>query len=461
MIAIDDALDALPGYDKFCSVAELQAFAEALRKDPRFTVEVAGTSAGGRPIDHIRFGQGEVKALFVSLLHCCEPIGGLTVHALMSLLKEGHPAVTGADVEWHIIPCADPDGALLNEGWSQQPITFERYMKGLYNQEAADQIDGSFPIDHKKLHFDAPTREAAVLKGVIDRIRPDFYFPLHNALIGGAFFLVAHDIGADRYRAFHALLEANGIPLQNQMYHAAFFDRLGDGVLKLGGTGKFYEMIEASGGAPEEMLKGGTTSFEYLTAIKPEAQTVVVELPYLSHPLSESDVPTGQNLRQIKLRIEAEQKYVAAATLEEWDKVKDDLDPASPFYRKVLGSIIDHRDRLNDGLPAWGAGTRDTLYNPAYNKIATERERFENHMISYWVLSQAYTIVRLLKASRQTDAVKAAIVRLEAVFDDALANILVHLDVDRLLFIGHRELAKAQLGCGFVTLNAMLAGRAA
>src|SRR6202012_1581925 len=134
---------------------------------------VVGASVNGEQIHHIRFGQGSVKALFVGLIHCSEPIAGLTCLGLLSLLKRRHRSVVAADVEWPVVPCADPDGAILNEAWSQTPYTVESFLKGFHNQEYSEQIDGSFPIHHKNLHFDQPSEEAVLLKGVIDRVRPD------------------------------------------------------------------------------------------------------------------------------------------------------------------------------------------------------------------------------------------------------------------------------------------------
>jgi hypothetical protein len=457
MIDIARALDGLPHFDGFPSVAETRALAESLRDDPRFTVEVAGTSANGLPIHHIRFGKGSVKALFAAFVHCPEPIGGLTVHGMIDLLRQGHPAVADADVEWHFVPCADPDGALLNEDWTQQPFSLQSYMRGLHNQEQADQIDGSFPIRYKNLVFDQPTPEAKVLQGVIDKVRPDVFFSLHNAFAGGTFFALKHDIGADGYQAFYDLLEANGIPLQKRIYHAAFFGLLSEGVLHMGSLRDIYDLIEKSGAAPETILRCGGGSWDRLAEINPAAQVVVVEMPYLTHPVSASTVETRQNMRQLKLRIDAELKYVATAILEEWDRTKDDLDAASPFYRKILKGMVDARDTLHEGLPFFAERTRDLLFNPAYSRNVTEGERFENHVIHFWTLCNTYAFVRLLKASRQTDAVKAAIACLDPIFDEALAGIAANIEADRLAFVDHDRLARVQLGAGLIALNARLA----
>lgn len=459
MIDIEGALGSLPHFEKFCSVAELDALAESLRDDPRFTVEVAGTSEKGAPIYHVRFGQGAVKALFVGFVHCSEPIGGLTVYSLISLLKDGHPALVDADVEWHLIPCIDPDGAVLNEDWTQRPFDLASYMKGFHTQEHDDQADMTFPLQHKKLNFDRPTPEALVLKQVIDTVVPDFYYSLHNALAGGAFYFLTHDIGKDRYQEFYSLLEGSNLSLEKNIYHKVVCQEFGDSVLQMPSMSAFYDLYEQAGANPEELITCGESSGGYLARIKPDAQTLVVELPYLYHPLARSEKDTGQSLRQLKLRLDADNKFIATVILEEWDRVKDDLDTESAFYRKASKSILQSRDQLHDGLSASPEKTRDLLYNPAYARTMTESERFTQYILRLYFLSHIYEFVRLLKISNQTERVRQAIARLDGIFDEVLADLERNIDADRLEIVDCDTLARIQLGTGFITLNALLADR--
>jgi hypothetical protein len=316
---------------------------------------------------------------------------------------------------------------------------------------------GRFRSGTKAIDFDKTTPEALVLKGVLEKVRPDFYYPLHNALAGGAFYFVTHDIGRDRYQGFDPLLERSGIPIQTNIYHSIFCDTFGDGVLKLPSLRNVYDLIEKSGAAPELLFRNGTTSAEYLADIKPSAQSLVGEMPYLTHPLSTSTEETDQNMRQLKLRLDADLKYVAVAIMEAWDKVESELDRSSPFYRKISAGLIAGRETVHEGVAA-GPGTRDLLFNPTYSRNVTVAERFENYIIHLFFLSNLYAFVRLLKETAQTDEVTAAISRLDATFDAALRDIVANIDVDRLHFVEHRKLALAQLGSGFVVINAALEG---
>lgn len=165
-------------------------------------------------------------------------------------------------------------------------------------------------------------------------------------------------------------------------------------------------------------------SWEYLAEIKESAVTFLGEFAYVKHPSDGSKKPTGQNLRQASLRADADAKFVATAILEEWEKVKGEVNRESPFYGKVFKGLISVKENLAEGLPSWPFKTRDILFNPAYSRDMTEGERFNVHLMHrFWLLCHSYEFVRLLKASPQTAAVQKAIERLEPIFNSALCEI--------------------------------------
>jgi len=168
------------GFKTFVSVQTLHTLVDSLRADPGFQINEVGTSEGGKPIYHVRFGSGSVKVLLVGWIDANEPISGLTAFSLLTLLAARNPGLIAADVEWNLIPCIDPDGAALNEGWSQHPFSLERYMRDFHRPAGRDQVDCSFPIKHKRLSFASPVKETRILMSVLAEVRPAFYYPLHN-----------------------------------------------------------------------------------------------------------------------------------------------------------------------------------------------------------------------------------------------------------------------------------------
>ena len=463
MIDVQEVLRGMPHFEAFCSVRKLHALVESLQADSRFTVDVVGTSVNGVPIHHVRYGTGSVKALLVAFPDCMEPIGGLTTFSLMTMLREGSPSLVAADVEWHIVPCIDPDGALMNEAWSQAPFELETFMRNYFVQARREQVDNSFPIVHKKLVWDQPSREAAVLQGLFDRIRPDFFFSLHNAWTGGAFYLLSRDIGSNSYAELYKLLQSQQFPLQTRPIWKEICAQFGEGAVEMFSIRKYYDYLEQTNSSPEKVLTYGAGSWDYLAHIKPDALTFVTELGYVQHPSDESEEDTGQSLRRFKLRIDADSKYLATVILEEWEKVKGDLDASHPIYRAaVSGRVFPSKERIPDGgMPLSRYPTRDILFNPQYAKTMSEGDRFNACMTDggFFFLLFSYQLVRLLRASRQTQAVRQATQRLERAFDEVLAELKRHVDFGAFKVFPCDTLARVQLGSGLIALNSILQSR--
>lgn len=461
MIDVSNVLRQVPHFETFCSVAKLRKLVESLRGDSRFHIQTLGESVGGEPIHHVRFGSGSLKALVVGGPHAMEPIGSLTVFSLLTLLHQRNRTLLDADIEWHVVPCIDPDGAVLNEGWTQAPFTFENYVKNFYLQSTADMVDTSFPIKHKRLVWEQPSREAALLKGLIDRVLPDFYYGLHNAWIGGAFYFISRDIDHEYHRELYSLLERHGVAVQRRPLWKEVCAQYGEGIVEMIDVTKHYDYVERTTPNPENVVRYGASSRYYLTSIKPEALTFVTEMGYIRHPGDESEKDTGQNLRKFQLRLDADNKYLGAILLEEWEKVKGQVDPRSPFYRAIVGGIafpLDKERLMEGGMPLSWYPTRDLLFNSAYDKVMTEGDRFNACMINSGACFPrlAYQLVRLLQASPQSVQVRQSIVRLERAFDEALADIGRHVDFDAFEVIDCDTLAKVQLGSGLIVLNSML-----
>jgi hypothetical protein len=461
VINVEEVITATPHCETFCSVQKLNTLVERLYSEPRFDIVVAGTSANGVPIYHVRFGKGSVKALLVAGLHCHEPIGGLTVFSLITLLQQGNRALTQADVEWNIVPCIDPDGALLNEGWTQKAFTLQNYLRHFYLQFRPDKVDGAFPIKYKKLIFDQPTQEAKILQGILDKVRPDFYFLLHNAYLGGAINFLTRPIGAQYYREMQSLLERHRIPIQLSTPHGEeLCPAVADGIFiwPKTFTQKFYDHLERTGSSPEGILRGnGATSVDYLAQIKHDALTFASEIPYLRYSDERFKEEIQGSLRQLKLRVDADNKLLATVLFEEWENVRNDINHSSPFYRAIIDDIGSARERLLEEAPFSMLPTRAILFDPQYSRRATEGDRFNVYVYDrFQFLRRNYEFVRLLRASEQTASVKRAIARLDAEFDDAMDDLASHVNFDAFEVIDCDTLAKAQLGGGLIALNSVL-----
>lgn len=462
MINVHEVLPEMPHFDRFCSVEEVNGLAERLRDDPRFEVNIAGSSVNGVPIYHVRFGEGSVKALFPAGPHAMEPVGMLTVFSLMTLLHQGNRGLVAADVEWHFVPCIDPDGAIMNEGWTLQPFTLESYVQNFWAQPRPEQVDFSFPVKHKKLRFEQASKEAQVLKGIIDQVMPDFYYSLHDYSLpmGGTWFALSHDIGEAYYQQIYDLLKQESVTLQPEapsgVHLLAAGMRLNPSVIR------WYDHLEAQGlPIADELLHGriGASSHDHLEMIKPSALSFTSEIPHGQHPWDASQRETGQSLRQLRLRLDADNKFLATVILEEWDKAREDLEPTSPHHRKILRELIEQRDRLHEGITEWYVQPIQTLlFDRSLAKPATEAEVVDAYNRTMLFLCNAYSFVRLLMDSRQSPRVREATARLEHIFQEALKDVRESIHYARLEVLDCDRVARVQLGAGLIALNSVLAG---
>jgi hypothetical protein len=461
VIDVFQVVSALPPLDGFPSVAKLHELVEKLNtENGAAEVQILGTSGNGVPIHDVRYGRGPVKALITGGPHAMEPIGSAVVYGLLTLLQEGHSQLARSPIEWHIVPCIDPDGAILNEGWTQQPFSLQSYMKHRYLQGVEDQVDTTFPIQYKRLSFNRPSKEARILQNVLDRVRPDFFFSLHNACTGGAFFFVSHDLGEERYRDIYRLLDEQCFPIQRRPTWREVCEPFSEGIVGMFRITKYYDYLESTMPEPEKMLPRGASSWDYLAEIKPDALTFIAELGHVLHPSADSNRETDQNLRQFKLRIDADTKFLGSLLLEELARVQSDLDKNSPFYRAMRGGmVLPSREQLVEGgSPVARYPTRDVLLNPSFNRLMTEADRYDACMIDggFLFLGTTYQFVRLLKGSPQTPAIKSAIERLERAYDSAFEELTRSVQLERFEPVDCNTLARVQLGSGLIALNSVL-----
>ena len=132
----------------------------SLEANPAFTVEQIGSSAEGRPLRHVRWGQGDTHVLLWSQMHGDESTATMALADLFRLLGEhpDHPVVQQLDkhTTLHVLPILNPDGAARFQRRNAQGIDINRDAAALASPEAR------------------------ALKALRDRIQPAFGFNLHD-----------------------------------------------------------------------------------------------------------------------------------------------------------------------------------------------------------------------------------------------------------------------------------------
>lgn len=208
-------IDRIPEIDRIPSVDGLfDACRDLASRYPRlFRLRRIGTSRLGEPLLMLSTGRGPRQALLVGGPHPNEPIGFLTLLQLAGRLAEDAELRDGMGYTWNLIPCIDPDGARLNEGWYGGPLTIEHYHRNFYRPALRNQPEWTFPMSNGNAFFDRPLPETQALMRVIDELRPRFQYSLHNADFGAAYFVISHDVPGLAPELTKTAV-ARGIPLE-------------------------------------------------------------------------------------------------------------------------------------------------------------------------------------------------------------------------------------------------------
>lgn len=448
-ININKVLGSLPAFKSFRSVAQLNKFTEALRKDRRFSVEIAGRSGLGAPIYHVSFGTGKLKVLFVGYPHPNEPVGGLTVLALLTLLKDGCPELAGLDIEWHIVPCAAPDGAALAEGWTLRPFSFRRLMEHYFRKDPCHDIESTFPIDYKKLRFSKPVPETRALMQVLRKARPDLYYSLHNASQEGAFFLVGRDLGEKYYAQFHRLMRGLNLPLNKNPLPMAVKTYSGSVYSEILIRAE-YDSLNKFEKDPSRHIKSGATPVEYLRGYNKGAFSFICEFPHLQRAPARGARTSAGNRRRRLLRSAADDLFRMSILLGEWNKVKNEVNKNSPFYTQVAARMPGREAALKEARLGGNA-----LADASNDRPALESEERAAALEAYYGLCWNWQFVRLLEDSRQTARVRATRARVKALLLEFYGELEKSGAFAGLKPIPVGRLVKAQLGSGLIVINSM------
>ena len=331
-------------------------------------LETVGASSEGRPIELLTIGHGRRRALLVGVPHPNEPIGTLTLDFLCRQFCEDDALRHQLDVTLHVVMVADPDGLVLNEGWLKGAFSPLRYVLGFYRPPHREQVEWSFPVDYKTLQFPRPTPETAALMRVMERVRPDVFYALHNAGFCGVYFYVSHERPA-LFRAFHELVAAQGLPLHRGEPEVPYLETLAPAIYKLFGIDDTYEYLARTlGEDPAPLIEAGTCSDDWLRRHVCDAFMLVCELPYYTSPVLDDTSGAGRSRRDAVLAGAARAEALHAEAVAAFDAIAARV-PDHRLTRAV-------RDYLGKA-PKRLAAERAEAETAAYAREATRAEALD------------------------------------------------------------------------------------
>ncbi|MDO7882302.1 M14 family zinc carboxypeptidase [Salinibacterium soli] len=404
---------AVPAAEGFPAIDELLGSFAALAAEHPDLVQSRriGTSRRGEPIPGYTIGAGERSYLVVGGVHPNEPIGFLTALHLATELISDPGLLEASGGAWHIVPCIDPDGARLNEGWYATPQDRNFYSRRFYRPEPDQQVEWTFPTSYKNAYFDRMMPETQALAREIDRTRPDLYVALHNGEMGGVYYYLSRPVPA-LHDLLHAIPAEVGLPLNTGEPESPYLETYAPAIYGTGSITDAYDYLEGLGLDPTSMV-GGSSSSEY--AERYGTLSLVAELPYWTHPDSDDQSPAGETYRDLVTRTSgrlidaSEQLGAILAEAEEHVSIVSPFLTASRVFVPMLAEI--------------GAMDRARAAEPESERGATIAERFGNEdLVHCFRLRYGGMLLRALEAESVAGVAPAPLRRLVARLESLYAE---------------------------------------
>ncbi len=367
----------IPNYDSFMTIDELNASSRQLVSDfpDLASIRVVGTTRAGDPIELLTIKGGDINAFVFGGPHPNEPIGTMTIEYLSRKLCEDAALREELGYTWHFIKSIDSDGMRLNEGWFKGPFTPTNYARHYYRPEPAAQVEWTFPVDYKELHFQSPLPETEALMQVIDELKPRLMYSLHNAGFGGVYYYVSraceplYPIFAEIPEWFNLSLDlgepesSSAVTLAPAIYQTLSIEEEYDHLLKVGVPN------------PAAMITSGASSEGYA---RPHGTfSLIVELPYYDEPRV-----NDQTMTDVKRRDAIIEALDKGDELGAW--MSSRLEKAKPYLTQnsAVRSAAEIFTQLSvgwrDAERKWVASTDDTL------RTATQAELFSAQLGRYF-----------------------------------------------------------------------------
>lgn len=299
---IRQIMDAVPEWETFHTVAELNALARERAKTFGFEIKQFGkTSVTHEPLYYVKAGNGKKTALVWAFPHPNEPIGTLLIDFLVEYFGK-HPSILEeTEYTWYFVYNADPEGARLNEGWFKKPFSLMNYFTDFYRPPAHRMIDWTFPINYKDSSWDKPMEETRALMHLIDTINPDVMYPLHNAGFEAAWFTSTKRLSHEYYTRIRKVYGTLGIPLHIGEPEEPFMKEIEKSFFHDISFAGYYEHTKKIGEDTKKLIHGDNST-GYLLRKNQNALVIKAELPYFITPALQNTALSHETRRDIWLR---------------------------------------------------------------------------------------------------------------------------------------------------------------
>lgn len=445
-------LERIPAYEEFLTADELEASSVALAEKYSHCVELFpfGKTRQGSILNCLKIGEGRHAALMFGCPHPNEPIGTMMLEYFTRELAENEELRKELDYTWYVVKVWDIDGLRLNEKWLKGPYTLYDYSRNFYRPPGHQQVDWTFPIDYKNLHFNDTIPESKAMMGLIDEIRPEFIYSLHNAGFGGVYWYLSRET-PEIYEAMGQAAVKQGIPMHLGEPETPFCVEWAPAVYQSLDIKDQYDYMEQYADVDmKEAIKWGNCSAAYAAQMC-KAFTLLTEEPYFYDKRITDTRETDMLRRDAvleKVKWNQEANHFIKATLALSEKYMDDHNP----FLTALQAFTEENSLEAEKKLAQEDST--------YQKPATVAEKFDNLLVSkfYKLLSYGMLIraneweLEKLGQGKENDLSKREALKRGAQIGAAAHRELADELEDKINYevVPIKKLVSIQLECGII-----------
>lgn len=396
-----ELLNQIPDYKEFLTLEELDASSRALAEKYPDVVSVfeMGRTKDNYPLLCLKIGNGSKNALMFGCPHPNEPIGTMMLEYFTENLAKNKELRDELDYTWYVVKAWDADGLRLNEKWLKGPYNIYNYSRNFFRPAGHRQVDWTFPVDYKGLHFHDTIPEAEAMMALIDEVKPTFIYSLHNAGFGGVYWYMSGDTPT-LYEDMYAAANKVQVPLNLGEPEAPYCTAYAPAIYQALGIEQEYDYIEKF--SPEgtdvgSFFKVGNNSACYAQR-KYGSFTLLTELPYF-YDKRIMDKSEGSMTRRDAVLESLELNKESNKYLRDTMEIsRQYFAPLNPF-KLALDAFTDSRS---------DEATRTMVQtDPEFAKTATVAEEFDNLLMTRFYKSLSYGM--LIRANEyELEAMEAA-----------------------------------------------------
>ena len=336
----------IPDYDSFLTLDEMDANSRLLAAEhpESTTLMEIGRTREDRPLLCLKIGSGPQNALMFGCPHPNEPIGAMMLEYLTKKLAKDEDLRERLGYTWYFVKAWDADGYVKNEGWLKGPFNIYNYGRNFFRPAGFSQVDWTFPIDYKKLHFHNMLPETAAMKKLIDEIQPRFIYALHNSGFGGVYWYESEPT-PEIYDELHKIPGRQQLPLSLGSAESPSCKANAPAIYQDLGIQEMYDYIEKYVGEDAAVREINTGDCSAAYAHEHYGTfTLLTELPYFFDPSIEDQRLTDMTRLDIVRQKTSEIRAINEDLRSILALSKDYLSKDNPYVEAVADFSHDGSD---------------------------------------------------------------------------------------------------------------------